>query len=141
MVKKKKVQSVDHTYLKTRFLVYFRLSSKCRLWINLPFYHLMFNLDPDGDMQSAGLRRYTPIAVTDSHRSYAGFEHLVQNPPEGIVLQGGSDALLVAQLFVDLVILGVGVLLDPDVDAVIGGERLLQTHTNPQAKDGGERAV
>lgn len=104
-------------------------------------YHLMFNLDPDGDMQSAGLRRYTPIAVTDSHRSYAGFEHLVQNPPEGIVLQGGSDALLVAQLFVDLVILGVGVLLDPDVDAVIGGERLLQTHTNPQAKDGGERAV
>lgn len=87
------------------------------------------------------VRDVNPIAVNDSRQSGARFEHLVQDPLQGIILQGGGDALLVAELLVDLVILGMGVLLDPDVYAVVGGQRLLQTDADSQAKYGGEGAV
>lgn len=78
-----------------------------------------------------------PIMVA----SLARFEHLIQDTAQRVVLQRGGHALLVRQLLGDLVVLGVGALLDLDVDAVVGRQRLLEAHPDGEADDGDERAV
>ena len=79
--------------------------------------------------------KYKPPADSTS------LQHLFQDAPESVVLQGGGDALLVGQLLVDLVILGVAVLLAADDDAVVGRQDLLQAHADAQAEEGRVRAV
>lgn len=76
-----------------------------------------------------------------SAHSYASFEHIVKNAFEGIVLESRRHSLLVAELFIDLVILGVRSLLHPHVDAVVRRESLLEPDTNGEADHCGEGAV
>lgn len=78
-----------------------------------------------------------PIMVA----SLARFEHLVQDTTQRVVLQRRSNTLLVRQLLGDLVVLGVSALLDLDVDAVVGRQRLFKAHADGEANDGHERAV
>ena len=66
----------------------------------------------------------------------ASLEHLAQHAHQGAILQGSCDALLVAELLVDLLVRAVSTLLDADIDAEAGGQGLLETDAYPQADDG-----
>ena len=74
-------------------------------------------------------------------RLFARGEHLLEDAHQGSVLEGSGDALLVAQLFVDLLVSTVGALFDTDIDTEARGQGLLQAHTYTEANDGGKRAV
>lgn len=67
--------------------------------------------------------------------SNAGHEHLVQNVPQRVILQSSSHPLLILQLLVDLIILGVRVLLHPDVEAIVWRQGLLQPHPDGETND------
>ena len=76
--------------------------------------------------------RESPITYPSS----AGFEHLVQNSLQGVVLQGCRHALLISKLLVDLVVLAVAILLAAHDDAVVGRQGLLEAHADAEADDG-----
>nr|POF07873.1 hypothetical protein CFP56_66165 [Quercus suber] len=67
-------------------------------------------------------------------------EHGVDDVDEGAILHGGSDALLVAELFVDLIGGLGGALFDADVDAEAWGQRVDEAHFDAEADDGRQRA-
>jgi hypothetical protein len=73
--------------------------------------------------------------------SVAGTQHFVQHGLEGVILEGGGDALLVAKLLVDLAVLIMGPGLHANVDAVVGRERPLEAAAHGQADDSGQGAM
>lgn len=73
--------------------------------------------------------------------SLARFEHLVQDTAQRVVLKRRRHTLLVRQLLGDLVVLRVGTLLDLDINAVVGRQRLLEADADGEADDSDERAV
>ena len=72
---------------------------------------------------------------------YARGKHLLQHAHQSTVFQGRSDALLIAELLVDLLIGAMGALFDAHVDAEARGEGLLKADTHAEADDGGQRTV
>lgn len=76
-----------------------------------------------------------------SAHSDASLEHIVKDAFECIVLKSRRDSLLVAELLIDLVVLGMRSLLHPHIDAVVGREALFEPDTNGKADHCGKGAV
>lgn len=87
----------------------------------------------------------TPIPVCDGNREFlgssAGFQHLVQNTLQRIVLQSCGNSLLIAQLLVHLIILVMTVLLAGYVNSVVGRQCLLKSYPHSKADDRGQRTM
>lgn len=60
------------------------------------------------------------IGKAEARCSRASGEHGVQHPLQVLVLEGRRDTFLIPQLLVNLVVLRMRVLLDPDINPVVG---------------------
>lgn len=123
--------SVFNKPIKFRFKNICPVVYKCHCHV-MSFFHIFFLLFFSHLSFSQGR---TPSRVD------ARLQHLVQDALERVVLERGRHALLVAELLVDLVVLGVRVLLAADDDAVVGRQGALEADAHAQADDRGQGAV
>jgi hypothetical protein len=61
--------------------------------------------------------------------------HFPQNTPQIVVLQRGRHPFLVGELLIDLIILLVRAVLDPDIDPEVWRQQFLQAHPDGETYD------